>query len=501
MGRVFSQVPVLVLLSLLAGAMMFVPALYASFADFDEEARHFFYSGLLIVFASLGIALATARRRVVNPSRAALLTLFGSYLLLPALAAIPLYEGIGTTFFINAYVEMVSAFTTTGATVFLQDDRLSLPLHLWRAQVAWVGGLWIWISALALMAPLRLGGFEMLRTARALPETDVALRSLGGRLSRATKIAAPIYLTLTLVLWLALTVFGEPGFDALILAMGTLSTSGITLATEGVSLGGGFASELLIAFFLIFALSRETFADGIKTNLLARWKADRELRLGLTIIIVLPTLLFARHWIGTLDITVIDDPLLSLRAYWGSIFTTLSFLTTTGFESAAWQDTRMWSGLSTPGILLLGVAMFGGGVGTTAGGVKLLRIYALYRHGRHEMALLVHPSSMASAYQQSKTLTSDRVRAAWVFFMLFALSIAGLAVAFSYFGLAFEEAITLTTAALTTTGPLLELAAAQPVLILDLENAAKAVFTFAMIMGRLETLAVIALLNPDFWRS
>jgi trk system potassium uptake protein len=79
------------------------------------------------------------------------------------------------------------------------------------------------------------------------------------------------------------------------------------------------------------------------------------------------------------------------QAIWGSLFTVLSFLTTTGFESRHWQTMQVWSRLGAPGIILLGVAAMGGGIATTAGGIKLLRLYALYRHGLREMDLLVHP--------------------------------------------------------------------------------------------------------------
>ena len=112
-------------------------------------------------------------------------------------------------------------------------------------------------------------------------------------------------------------------------------------------------------------------------------------------------------------------------ALWGGLFTALSFLTTTGFVSADWDAAQGWSGLPTPGLILMGLAMFGGGVATTAGGVKLLRVYALYKHGRREMRAAGPPAAPIGGGRSSRRrIRREGAFIAWIFFMLFALSIA-----------------------------------------------------------------------------
>ena len=89
--------------------------------------------------------------------------------------------------------------------------------------------------------------------------------------------------------------------------------------------------------------------------------------MGILFIIAVPTLLFLRYWWGALEFDDQENLSAALNAFWGAAFTVLSFLSTTGFESTVWHEARGWSGLATPGLILLGLAMVGGGVATTAG--------------------------------------------------------------------------------------------------------------------------------------
>ena len=148
----------------------------------------------------------------------------------------------------------------------------------------------------------------------------------------------------------------------------------------------------------------------------------------------------------------------------------------------------------------MGLALFGGGVATTAGGVKLLRVYALYKHGLREMEKLVQPSSIGGAGQVARRLRRQGAYVAWIFFMLFVLSIAAVMVILAATGLDFETALILTIASLTTTGPLVSVVADGAAAAALSTDVAKVTLSAAMVLGRLETLVIIALLNPEFWR-
>lgn len=499
------QLPLFLLLFGVGAVSMLVPAIYAVVADRHETSQAFFYAGLLGLVTFVLITVAHAGRAPRHGALGPLLSLFCAFLFLPAYFAIPFVEALPTTRFYNAYFEMLSALTTTGATLFDDPTRLGPALHLWRAQVGWMGGLLMWVAAVAVLAPLNLGGFEV--TAQAEPgRRETGLYSTAPvnshrRIWRAVQMLAPLYLGLTLLLWILLVFAGHEPFGALCHAMSVMATSGIS-AGSGIEGGSvGLAGEMIMALFMLFALSRLTFSSDTMTASQGGLRTDPEFRIGLSIVVIVPTILFARHFLGAFELDGGDTVLGALAALWGSLFTVLSFMSTTGFVSEYWSETQSWSGLRTPGLILMGLALVGGGVATTAGGVKLLRVFALYRNAMREMEQLVHPNSVSGAGVAGRRLQSGGAFIAWIFFMLFALSFAGVTLALTLVGVTFEEALVLSIAMLSTTGPLTEVGGEVPITLMSLSDPAKAILAGAMILGRLETLAIIALLTPDLWRS
>ena len=431
--------------------------------------------------------------------------LLSAFLFLPVLLAVPFFDSIQTTSFLNAYVEMVGAITTTGATLFDEPGRLDGAQHLWRGLVGWLGGLLMWVAAFAILAPLNLGGFEV--TARAEPgRRELRSRQDAGmevreRVRRALMALVPIYVGLTALLALLLVLLGDTGHTASIHAMSILATSGISPVSDVAGTASGPAGEAVMLLFMSFALSRLTFSKDTVTSSSGGLVDDPEFRIGFLIVLIVPLLIFLRHWLGAIDVQEGDSFAEAIAALWGSVFTVMSFLTTTGFTSANWSAAQSWSGLETSGLLLMGLALVGGGVATTAGGVKLLRVFALYTNGRRELERLVHPSSVSSAGPMTRRLQKGGAFIAWIFFMLFALSLALFSVAFAAFGVPFENALILSITGLSTTGPLLVHAGDVPLDLAAMSAGSKALFAITMVIGRLETLAIIALLTPDLWRS
>ena len=503
--RAVDRTPLVALAGMILAGAMLLPALHASVLDAHDEARAFLYWALILATGFAFVALA-ARRPEEEGARGQLLALVAAFALLPLAAAAPVIDlrpeaGAG-----RLWVEMIAAATTTGGTL-VDPASLSPSLHLWRALVGWLGGLLVWIAAAAILAPLSLGGFEVLRPTGPRMRIVVAggtveahERDPRTRIGAAATALGPIYVALSLGLWGILAALGADPTQAAIHAMATLSTSGIQgIAPPGAATG--LAGEALVALFLVFALSRRTFATDLHRGRLRGLAEDREMRMAIAIVAAVVAVLFLRHWAGAFEVDGIGSLRAGLGALWGTAFTALSFLTTTGFVSAEWATARAWSGLDSPGVLLMGLAVAGGGVATTAGGIKLLRVYALYAHGRREMDLLVHPHAAGGHGAGVRRLTREGVEAAWVFFMLFLLSLAGATLAFAATGVGFEAALVLAVSALSTCGPLAAASAAPGAVLADLPGPAMAVFGAAMVLGRLEALALIALFNPAFWRA
>ncbi|MBV2360686.1 TrkH family potassium uptake protein [Thalassococcus sp. CAU 1522] len=499
------RLPLFLLILGIACASMLVPAAFALAIEDFHDARSFFYAAVLGLTLTTLIALAQAGQRHNRSALRQLLALLGVFIALPAVLAVPFYEAVRSTTYLSAYVEMVSSLTTTGLTMF-EPARLSGPEHLWRAQVGWMGGALMWVAAAAIMAPLTLGGFEVTASGEPgqTPSHGAMRRDQADpaeRLARGARALLPTYIGLTGALCVMLLVAGDPPLVAISHAMSVMATSGISPLGQLTGATSGIPGEMILFCFLFFALSRLTFSSdtvqAVRTGLLF----DPEFRLGLVIVLIVPTSLFVRHWVAAFDVGEEENIVLGLRALWGALFTALSFLTTTGFVSADWDTAQAWSGLSTPGLILMGLAIVGGGVATTAGGVKLLRVYALYVNGMREIEKLVYPSSVARSGLVSRRIRREGAFIAWVFFMLFAICIAAISVALGLFGIAFEPAMVLTIATLSNTGPLIGIASAAPIDFIALAPGAKLLLCVAMVLGRLELLAIIVMLTPEIWRD
>lgn len=506
MASRLANLPLVVILFGIAAVSMALPAIHATAVNDHATARAFFYSGILFIVLFAMLAIATSNYSIRRRGRSHLISLLITFSVLPAVLAVPFNEAVPDTRFVNAYVEMVSSLTTTGMTLF-EPDRLPPSVHLWRASVGWMGGFLAWVTAIAIMAPLNLGGFEVTSSAgagqgAALNAAQIdRVADSSQRLVRYAVLFMPIYGGLTLTLWVGLLISGDTALVSFCHAMSTMATSGISPVGGLQNARSGIGGEVLVLLFLVFALTRLTFSSDQRRDGWHSLARDPELRMGVLIILSLSALLFMRHFGASLEGGVKVSPVVGLVALWGTVFTVASFLTTAGFESAEWEAARAWSGLGSPGVLLLGLAVFGGGVATTAGGVKLLRVFALYKHGLREMEKLVQPSSLGGAGQVARRFRRQGAHVAFVFFMLFAISIAIVTMALTLAArINFEEAMILTIAALSTTGPLTQIAGDAPVNLVQLSDAAKVIISAAMILGRLETLAIIALLNPEFWR-
>ena len=505
MGRL-SDRPLLLLLAAITAAAMYLPATHALILRDHDVARAFFYSGtaLLLLIAMLALAIGTRRPR--NAARSLLASLAGAYLVLPLMMALPFAMAVPDTHFTNAWFEMLSSFTTNGASLY-PPDRLADSVHLWRSIAGWAGGFFVVLMAVAVLAPLDLGGIEV-ATGRAPGRGAVGATQITHvadpreRVARYAELLFPAYGGLTLALWLGLVMAGESSFVALCHAMGTLSTSGISPVGGLRAAEAGFPGEVLVLICMLPAVSRRLMPGSVLVDRSRPIWLYPEVRVAALIVLAVTATVFLRRWVISIELTGVDPFRAAFNSVWGAVFTSLSFLTTTGFESEQWMVARAWSGLGTPGLLLLGLAITGGGIGTAAGGVKLLRIYALALHGQRELERIVHPSSVAGRGPLVRRLRGEGAYVAWIFFMLFAISIAVVtaALALAMPKDPFERLLILAIAALTTTGQLADVAAEAPIFWSDLTGPAKFIAACAMVVGRLETLAILALMVPDTWR-
>jgi trk system potassium uptake protein len=492
--RLAERIPLLVLLLGLTGLAMLLPAFLALGLREHAVARAFGYSSIVVTGLATLLALATYRASGRLQMRGLLPMLGAIYIVVPAAMALPLVEAVPDLRPLDAWFEMVSSFTTTGASLIDTPRRVPETVHLWRALAGWVGGLFALVSAVAFLAPLRLGGYELLNPDPVGATAFSPSRSVERqRLRAALGVALPWYAGLTGAVWLALAAGGMPGLPALILAMAVLSTSGI-LPRE--TLGSvGFGAEVILMLGMALALSRAFSLPGqmpAARRRAALWR-DPEIRLGLAAVLGVMLIVVARHWQGAWVVAEGEDLPALGSAAWGAAFTGLSFLTTTGLISHDWIVARTWSGLTPPGLVLMGLALMGGGVATTAGGVKLLRVLAMARMGRAELDRMIFPRLVDRGTDYDRFLAHQGARAAWLFAMVFAIVAVALIGVMMLLGAPLETALIYVVAALTTTGPLVQVAGDAALTWSSLGDAGRVTMALTMILGRLEILVILAL--------
>lgn len=502
-----SRLPVLLLLAFAVGMLMV--SLFALLSQDDAAALTFLYGAIAcgVIAAMVEIML---RKRFADISRGGLVLLLAIYLIAPAIAAIPLMGLHSVPDFSAAYFEMASALTTTGATIFWDVDTVPQAVILWRSMLAGFGGLLSLVAALTILAPLSIGGFEVqhMIDRRAQTMTYAFLcasegartRGIEARVVWAMNLLLLPYMLLILGCAFALAASGVPVFEALCLALGSVSTTGFVPVASGVAVYDSVVVELILVMTMIpAAIGVSTHVSGLRQSA-GHYLRDPELRYMAILVGLVVALLFMRHWVGAIETRSTDEISGAIVALWGTFFMAVSFVTTTGFESASWQGATEWSGLRTPGVALIGLAIIGGGAASTAGGLKLIRAAVLTKHSMSELRRLARPSSVQPIFSGKRSVTFDALLIVWVFVMLYAITVAVCSLALTATGLKFVEAFVGSIAAISNTGPLLPLITEGEGGYAAYSPAARYMLCAAMVVGRMETLAVVALFSLSAWR-
>ena len=305
----FATSPLFFQVFAIACGLMFTLSVYAFFVESFKEARIFLYSSLTGFLIFSLVKLATSNRNLKETGVMQLISLLLLFLLLPTFLAIPVWIILPKSSFLDSYVDMVGAFTTTGLPV-LENDILSRTLHLWRALVSWFGGGLILIAAFLILLPASRGGFDVFfnKNTTSNLTRKLTLNERSMTLNKISKKLIPIYLGLTLILWCLLTSFGTDGYTSLIRAFSILSTSGIIGPEKFDSDGAGFAGELVMAIFLLLAVSHNIMFSFDKKENIKNVFLNKELRLGLLTISCVTVILTIKNMSLNSTFFKLDEP-------------------------------------------------------------------------------------------------------------------------------------------------------------------------------------------------
>ena len=476
--------------------LMILPSIVA-FAEKDYfVGRTFLYSSCAGVFVYLLISIALSNIPKTQNNFEKLVSFILSYLFLPIFMAMPVILSLDYVLFLDGWLEMVSAFSTTGLNVTNVGKPDGSAFQLWLAIVSWIGGIFFWICAISILLPLNISRFEIGVTDLASGSSNKSYESSNSVINSARHLI-PIYVVITISLWVLLTISGVPGFKALLMAMSVISTSGFEMTSYDAT--NIFIVEGIILLFFVFALSKSLFIRDINDIQKFEMFKDPEIRLASIIIVGVTVLFFANSVIVLISENNDISPVILIKHFWGIFFTVASYLVTMGNESNVWSHELHSPVTEITLVALMGLTIIGGGVATTAGGVKLLRVYILYRNAAQEVDMMLHPNSIPS--KKGKGSISDNKNnrlMAWIFFMLFMAALAFFTFTFSMLFDDIGPGLALSVSALTTTGPLF-INAGYELLITDINNIFKFLLGIAMILGRLEILVIVALISPSVW--
>ena len=464
----------------LLGAFQLLPLAVALL--YGESPLPYLASGLAALACGLALALLAQPGERVLRARDAYLVVAAGWGIGSAFGALP-YVFAGALGPVDAFFESVAGFTTTGSTVMTRIEGTPHGLLLWRSFTQWIGGMGIILFTVAILPLLGIGGMQLFRVEVPGPVKD----KLSPRVVETARRLWAIYVGLTVAEWLALRLAGMDHFDAVCHAFTTLATGGFSTRDASVGAFASPAVEWIVIVFMAaagvnFVLHHRLVTEGPR----GLWR-DAELRYYLAVI--------ALATLACWPFVVRDAaPGADTEGLRGTLFSVVSVVTTTGYGTV---DFERWPAFGQ--LVLLQLMILGGMSGSTAGGVKSLRVLLGFRALGAAVQKLVHPRAVRPVKYGGRAVPDDVVAGIWAFFTAyFTIGAAATAVvaAMGY------DLVTAVSAALTTLGNVGPgLGAVGPYdNFSHFPGAVKLVLSACMIAGRLEVFTLLVLLQPSFWR-
>ncbi len=402
--------------------------------------------------------------------------------LLGVVGGLPLVIGAGTSP-VDAFFEAVSGFSTTGATIYGDIERtLSRPLILWRAVMHWLGGMGIVVLFVAVFPNIGVSGKNMFKSeVPAITEEGLRPRI------RETSVALwRVYVGLTLACAAAMFAVGLGGHDALVHALATLSTGGFSSRDASLAAFGNPLLEWITAVFMLIAGVNFGLYYGVLRgrSLAVLWRS-LELRVYLAVVAVFTLLL-------TLSLRPFHADLLTALRY--AFFRVATAITSTGFGI---DDHATYPGFAL--LVMLAMMFVGGCAGSTAGGIKVSRIVLLLETAVMQVRRSIRPAVVRVVRIDGRAVDHEiLLEVASFFFIFFASLMVCMAAVVLTDGVPVQTAFGATLSALSNMGPAPWYQGADN--YASYSPAAKLVFSFAMVVGRLEFFTVLAVLTPEVWR-
>lgn len=441
--------------------------------------------------------------------REALLLVALSWLIGAALAAMPYFLWANVTDqtveadhpfggYVACYFEAMSGLSTTGATVLVDVESLPRGLLLWRSLTQWLGGLGIVVLFVAVLPMVGVGGKKLFQ----IESTATTAGGVRPRIAETARLLWIIYLGLTVAQIVLLRLFGPPEmdwFNSVCHTFATLSTGGFSTKNNSIAQFNSPAVETIVIVFMLLA----GINFGLYYHLMRKRpdnvKADPELRLYIFFLVgssvVICLLLLNRQIVTTTGDTIAKASVGEAIRY--SVFQVVAIQTGTGFCTADFNEQWHFSAKA----VLLALMFIGGCAGSTAGGIKVIRILIAFKVMIAEVERVFRPNVVRPIKVAKSSIDPEMRQATLVYVLgilfLFGVGTVGL-MALEQDNIDFTTAATASAATLNNIGPGLGKVGptgnyssfSEPSMIL---------MSILMALGRLEVYALLVLLRPRFW--
>jgi len=465
------------------GLSMILPFLVALWYD-EPSARSILYSMIISCSAGLILYFATRgdeERTLTHRDGVAIVTI--GWVAAALFSAVPFMLSGTIPHFTNAYFETLSGLTTTGASILSDIESLPRGILIWRSLIQWLGGMGIIVLSIAILPFLGVGGMQLYKAEVPSPVVD----KLKPRISDTAKVLWKVYILLTFVEIFLLVAGDMPLFDAVNHTFCTMPTGGFSTKNASIAFyKSPYIDGIVIVFMLLASVNFSLHYKFLKGDPMI-FHRDPECRVFLMIvaffiIAVTVNLYFTVYpSIGT--------------AFRYAAFQVSSIISTTGFVTA---DFDRWPGFSQ--IILVLCMFLGGMAGSTAGGIKTMRIILLWKHAYLEIFRIIHPHAVTSLKLGGKPVPQEVMSSIWGFTLLYLAIFVISALIISSLGLDAVSAFTAVSACVFNVGP--GLGTVGPTQnFLAVPFLGKWVLIFCMLVGRLEIYTVLVLMMPEFWRK
>lgn len=382
---------------------------------------------------------------------------------------------------VDAFFEMVSGFTTTGATIINDVEALPKGILFWRSFSHWIGGMGILVFTVSILPALGVGSFQIFKAESPGPTPD----KIVPRIKDTAKILYFTYMAITLVEILLLKLGGLSLYESIVHTFGTVGTGGFSTNNASVGAFNSSYINIVISIFMLlsginFSLYYQTFKGGWRDVI-----KNEELRFYLMIVglsVLFITLDISKNIYGSIS-----------YALEHSLFQVSSLITTTGYGTV---DFDQWTTFSKSILFML---MFVGGcAGSTGGGMKNIRILVLFKLIKREISKIFHPRAVIHVKVNNRVLSPDVLTGITSFFSLYIIIFVLGTILISLEGIGMVGSASAVAATIGNIGPGFEFVGPTQTYS-EFSSASKMLLSFFMLFGRLELFTMLMLFNPKFW--